>query len=464
MDVLHEYLVASKLIRTELGDSVLVDAQLSIVRLLATKQVHFRENFLLDFESTCAAANDFYRMMESFDELMESLKEKYPHVGWESNPSTEILIREASDLLCLYGNDAVYAVQQAHVYVMRDIRQSTIPTDLFSRDWEDRYTHNEVALSLVKTVEDYLFDFYNFLANEFLYRKVVSNLIRSVVCFYVQSLLHKADQMRRFRRRNKHGFDNRMRALCRMMYDIQVLQTYFFNLAQQLPSLARVAESELSVLIVLHELLGMAAGAANVSSKEEFIVVLHKRTGGDVGVTRHLMRDVWLLGAPKSRRREIEDTLSLMNAELQMLSMRMAEFPDSKKDPLRGLRLEETLRDLYQDRILQERNSLCGVCVQGFKTISPKKPERIQEALVSLASFPLALYRSPRHTATQVSDQLTTQLIPKIIESLPGGLQTHENFVEELEKRVLGTLKLHNIAFMKHSTDLEAKVFSAMMH
>eukprot|EP00541_Cyclophora_tenuis_P000373 CAMPEP_0116559870 /NCGR_PEP_ID=MMETSP0397-20121206/10652_1 /TAXON_ID=216820 /ORGANISM="Cyclophora tenuis, Strain ECT3854" /LENGTH=559 /DNA_ID=CAMNT_0004085719 /DNA_START=5 /DNA_END=1685 /DNA_ORIENTATION=+ len=459
VDVIHEYLVVSKLLRTEQGDAVLLDSLLSIIRILSEKQMEHRTHFLLSLEGACATANDFYRMMEHCDDLIERMKEKYVHIDWDQEHSntTEVLMREASNLLTQYGNDAVFATQNAHLYVMRTIKESTIPVDLFSKAWEDEYTNNEVAISIVKTSEDFLFDFYNYLSNEFLYRKTLKVLIRSIVCFYVRTLLRKADQMRgiHFGKRQKTAFINPKTALCRMMYDIQVLQTYFLTLVQQLPSLARTVENELSVLVVLHELLGVAAGEGNVASTEELLLVLHKRTGGDVAVTRHLMRDIWLLAAPKSKRYEIEDTLSMLNADLQALSAYMAEVPPTKStDPLWGLRLEEALKDLYQDRISHDR-SVCGVCVNKFRQISPRRRdvEKLKDTVVSIVTKPLQAYHKP----SESSNELATGLMPKIIESRPGGEESHKTFVRKLERNVYGSIKLHNISFMKGSEALERK-------
>jgi uncharacterized protein YutD len=383
-NVLHDYLKTSKLLGTKVGDTILVDGLFSIFRNLKYKHIHYRDNFLADLEGSCATANDFYRMMDTAEELWVTLRRTYPDVlGYDT---ISILSTEASDLLSLYSSDAVYAVQRAHMFVVREIHQSEIPTQLFSHDWEDVYTSNEVVLSLVKTMEDYLYDFHNYLCNDFLFRKVVDSLLRAMVCFYVTSLVRKADQARR-RKRNE-PFCNPPRALIRMVYDLELFRIYFENLTKEIPSLSNTVEEQLSILVLVHECLGIAAGNTDDSSLEEFVIVLHKHTGGNVEVTKHLLGDLWFLAAPRSQRKEIYNVVSLMQAELKMISMRMEEMAaprNQQRDPLQGIKLVETLKDLYDERILQEQFSVCAPCVHAIK--------KVQKKQLTKKSQPLGIHR-----------------------------------------------------------------------
>ena len=131
-------------------------------------------------------------MMEHAEDLIISLEKK--HIALQRNHNDDNsrlskLYREIDDLLYVYSNDAVYAAQRAHLFVLSTIQQSTIAKDLFSKDWETKFTHNEVAITLVKTVEDFLCDFHAFLSNDFHYQKVVATLVQAVVCFYVRCLV-----------------------------------------------------------------------------------------------------------------------------------------------------------------------------------------------------------------------------------------------------------------------------------
>jgi hypothetical protein len=329
-----------------------------------------RDRFLLDLESSCAAANDFMRMIECFDELLESVHRRYPRLkllmnhpikNEEDATKLELLELEASDLAALYGNDAVYSVQRSQIFVMKTIQQSSIPQDLFSSKWEDALDCNEVALAIVKTMDDFLSDYQDHLANNFLHGKIVGALVRSITCFYVECLLQKAKCVRRRKRREgrlghvESPFLNPGRAVLRMMYDIEVFRSYFLNLVNQLPELARLVEEELSVLVVIHECLVVATDNANGSSVEELIMVLHKRTGANVHVTRYIMKDLWLLAARQPEQgRVVYDTLTKMKGDLQLLSTnldhRQHDSGPPPRDQLPGLRLKDFLEQFYEHR------------------------------------------------------------------------------------------------------------------
>lgn len=426
-NVLHDYLTTSKLLGTEVGDILLVDGLLTIFRDLQYKHVHYRDNFLTDLECTCATANDFYRMMETAEEFWATLRRTYPKVLCQ-NGRASILFGEASDLLSLYSSDAVYAVQRAHMFVVREIHLSEIPAQLFSRDWEDVYTSSEVVLSLVKTMEDYLYDFHNFLCNDLLYRKVVDSLLRAMVCFYVTSLVRKADQARR--RKKNEPFCNPPRALVRMMYDLELFRSYFENLTKEIPSLSRIVEEQLSILILVHECLGIAVGSTDESSLEEFIIVLHKRIGGNVDVTKHLLGDLWFLAAPPSQRKEIYNLFSLMEAELLIISLHMEETDgnapiNQQRDPLQGIKLVETLKDIYEERILQEQFSVCAPCVHAIKKVQKKQVLKARKLEVRK---PLIRLNNPLREAGE-HDQIHRNLKEKLAEVLK--LQNLNAFVNK---------------------------------
>jgi hypothetical protein len=81
---------------------------------------------------------------------------------------------------------------------------------------------------------------------------------------------------------------------------------------------------------------------------------------------------------------EIYDVVSLMQAELQMISMRMEEMApplNQQRDPLRGIKLVETLKDLYEERILQEQFSVCAPCVHAIKKVQKKQVVKKSQTL-----------------------------------------------------------------------------------
>jgi hypothetical protein len=383
--------------------SFIVDGLLSMFRNLANKQTQYRKMFCVDLESSCTAANDFFRMMERTEHVWLYLLNRYPFLNYtddNSGASSSPLHREATELTALYGGDAVVAVEMAQTYVFRSISKSNIPAELFGRDWEDRFTHNEVVLSLIRILEGVLSDIHNWLYSDFLYHKVVAALVRGTVCFYVRCLVLKADQARRERRlrllhkpaawgdlrrggfvmENMQTFANPARAVSRIMYDIQVLRGYFHNLAKGTTSvLNRVVSTEFSALVIMYECLGLAVGQTGMESLEEMILVLHKRTGANPLVTRLLLGDLWFLAAPPTQKHVIYDKVGMMQADLQLVSTRMKERPlalvasnGGSQKPLNerlllSPNLGDMLQNLYQDRMLQEW-SLCGPCLPRFGT------------------------------------------------------------------------------------------------
>jgi hypothetical protein len=395
--LLDEYIISSHTLHTEVGDSVLMDGLLSIIRNLWYKQTHFRNTFLINLESCIAAANDFLRMIEKVDDLLYSMAKRYPHLEWEGSKldvTTSVLRREVADLVSLFASDAVHAAQRTSTFIFQTIQQSEIKQDLFGKEWEDKLVHNQVAVSMVKTFEDYLSDIHNAMEQDFLYHKVVVALVRSTVCFYLQCFIQKADQVRRAKRKfNKAAveqfqFISTSRAICRMSYDIQTLQDYFYNVAKESPPLARVVADELSVLAVILECMWLAVGQTG-DSLEEFIVVVHKRTGADSNVTKHFLSDVWLLMAPSDEQHVIANAVRLMTAELDMVSKRMQEKDaaspwklscgnsnsnSDSKDPMVGLRLQDMLQSMYQDRILQEKASVCGNLINNVRDLREREP------------------------------------------------------------------------------------------
>jgi hypothetical protein len=138
-------------------------------------------------------------MIECLNHATECVNGRYPGLklgplnkrvvhDHDSVVSAAVIERESSDLVALYTKHATYAVEKSHTFLMQVVRASSIQQDLFSCDWEeDRLS--EVAISIVMTSQDFLNDCYSFLSHPFLYCKLVGAVIRSIVSFYVHSLL-----------------------------------------------------------------------------------------------------------------------------------------------------------------------------------------------------------------------------------------------------------------------------------
>ena len=148
----------------------------------------------------------------------------------------------------------------------------------------------------------------------------------------MKCLINKADQVRRHSCNRKVvgsplfagrtstegvGFISASRAIRRMTYDIEVLRDYFrCVVSKESEALNRIVLDEFSMLAIILECMWLAVdhsgGDTGDSSLEEFIVVVHKRTGADSDVTKQFLSDIWLLIAPSDRRYVIDETINLM--------------------------------------------------------------------------------------------------------------------------------------------------------
>mmetsp|Transcript_12710 Transcript_12710/g.18040 ORF Transcript_12710/g.18040 Transcript_12710/m.18040 type:complete len:658 (-) Transcript_12710:146-2119(-) len=485
LEVLHEYLEQKELVATQDGDAILVDCLLFICRQIYHKQQHFRRNLIKDLETTCAISNDCLKMMESTERVIQELSVKYPHLNWEEveeelNPKTGALNRNFSDLVTLFEKDAVFAVEQLQLFVYRTINQSDIPQNLFSREWEEKFVHNQIALSLVKTIEDFLYDIDDYLCSDYLLGKTCTSLIQATVCFYVRCLVQKAEVVRHRRKpkppktgtamtastsqsnhnRNrlndemKLPFLNASRAGDRMMYDLEIMESYFFSLVEQVPALSRTVENEISILITIHECIEMAVGNANFESLERFIMVLHKRTGGNVIVTKNLVKDVWLLFAPANQQKDISDILGMMQVELQLISTQMRENPSpihhqqqldnsltfSSNKGNEGVRLDDMLLEIYAQRQM-EGNPICAPIMkvkdhilEGAAATRRRTMDRNKSALHHSRSNSPQKCRnqnnstSPKSPMSPLSPTIDTKMVGKV-----------------LKTKISGTLKLQKL-------------------
>lgn len=136
----------------------LVQAVGVIFKNLYEKQIACRNNFLTDFETCCAAANDFIRMSEKCEEILSDLIAECNL----SPESSDVLEEQSGALLGLYSNDAVFAAQKVHLYIFEPIEEA-VAEELFGEEWLDELTNNELALTVVRTLEDFMGDLEIFL-------------------------------------------------------------------------------------------------------------------------------------------------------------------------------------------------------------------------------------------------------------------------------------------------------------
>eukprot|EP00548_Thalassiothrix_antarctica_P006823 CAMPEP_0194141748 /NCGR_PEP_ID=MMETSP0152-20130528/11130_1 /TAXON_ID=1049557 /ORGANISM="Thalassiothrix antarctica, Strain L6-D1" /LENGTH=498 /DNA_ID=CAMNT_0038840477 /DNA_START=1 /DNA_END=1497 /DNA_ORIENTATION=+ len=476
---------------SEEGVALVMDCVLFIICNLRTLQAEHHDDFYHDIESSCAAGNDFMRMIDYFDQFIESVLNKYPALKKrkDKKKTTTVLEKESSELVAMYGNDAIFTVQRSQVYVMKIIHDSTIRDDIFSVEWEESFTCNEVALSIVQTMEDYLYDFHNFLSDEYLYQKIVAALVRAVVCFYIRSLLQKAENVRRRRRRNNRTLETRFnsptRAILRLMYDIQVFHSYFTNLVKQIPPLRDVVREELGALSIIYECINLAINDKDPTTGmlQDHILVLHKRTGASTNVTKYILQDLWLLVSSKSDRKKLNETFLQVHVELERMSTNIKEndmlnsVPKSR-DLLPGLLLKEVLAEFYELRIAQEKVVIpCAPCLRLSRdkarlhnnkgSATPKSPTSIVNALNLDFMKPKM---NPRKL--DFDKENTSHLLPILcgedkLLSKPAiflgslsevNMEEHKKIMETLEGKLFKILKLHNLNFINHTVRLRPRM------
>jgi hypothetical protein len=311
----------------------LVQAVGVIFKKLYEKQIDGRDRFLLDLELCCAASNDFIRMSENCEEILaETLAVCNLRPG-----IAEALQEQTAILLDLYTKDAVFAAQKVHVYIFEPIDEA-VSKDLFSDEWLNEWTSNELSLTIVKTVEDYIGDLKRFL-DEVMVTKAIEALVTSTVLFYIKCLLRKAGK---HKLKKRPIWSNPGRALGRMMGDIRVMKGYFQSLIPVFSSLSRILDTEFEILETIHELLSIATGNS-YSTFQDFVLLLQKRIR-NIPITKLVVGDLWYLVRP-TEERAIYDLLDDMEEELKELAPTEESAMESAKErnAVPGLRVDQAI-------------------------------------------------------------------------------------------------------------------------
>lgn len=308
---------------------VLVLAVNVIFSYLRMKQLECRDDFLTDLECCCAAANDFIRMSDQCEEILSDLES----ASTLSKESLDTLAAQSNELLTLYSSDAVYAAQRVYVYVFEPIEEE-IGSALFDTEWEESLTHNELALTLVRTLEDYMGDLELWL-EELMVRKVVDALIISTINFYIKCLLKKADN----KNAKESSFNDPKTAIARIRGDVGVIREYFESLIEVFPALGRVIDTEFEIVDTIVELMMIAAGLSNANTEEQ-VFVLQRRIKDD-NLTRCLVGDIWHLMNP-SEERALYEQLEEHEATLKAMAPTGPDPADSRNTDT-GLRLDHVV-------------------------------------------------------------------------------------------------------------------------
>ena len=276
------------------------EACFGMLHALYCRQVQFRDSLLFDLEGCCAAANDFYTLMEKAEEWAEDLESRHPHlllVGRRADcgegPPPH---KEMQDLLRLYAADATYAARIVQQFVFESVWGSTIATELFGTGWEEG---EAVVESLILTIDDYLADVEDYLGdNHLLLQKVLEALIEATVIFYVQCLLQKVDGL--LKRigtvkgkltMSRNGLYNRLftdmaRATSRMEDDIYAMKSSFKSWMIQCPALDHTIEREFAMLVAMKTCLSFVGHHCRANM---FVPTFYDRTAGNIVMTRKLI-------------------------------------------------------------------------------------------------------------------------------------------------------------------------------
>ena len=302
-----------------------------ILSHMRSKQVHARNNTLQDLETCCAASNDFTRMSEKTEDMVAELMSECEF----SEDMVATLEASCEELMGVYSSDAVYSARSVHIYVFDPIEEE-IGVRLFEEDWENVMIDNDLAISLVRTLEDFHEDLVHYM-DDFMVVKSMMSLMSATVIFYAKCLLQRAET---HRNNKKPYFGDVKTALDRMTGDIKVLRDYFEGLVPQMPTLKKNVDKDFEILTTIHELLSIAAGIS-VSEVEDFILVLQKRVR-DVGITKHIVGDLWHLVAPTEERyvwelvESMEERLTAIAPPDDALALEVND-----RAYVKGLRLDE---------------------------------------------------------------------------------------------------------------------------
>ena len=317
----------------------LVQAVGVIFKNLYEKQIECRDKTLNELDLCCAAANDFLRMSEKCEEILSEMVAECNL----SPAAAEALEEQSAILLGLYSSDAVYAAQKVHIYIFEPIEEA-IGEELFGDEWLDNCTNNELALTLVRTLEDFMGDLETFL-DEVMVGKAIDGLVSATIIFYIKCLLRKSANHKDGKRA---VWSNDAKALQRITGDVKVMKEYFEALAPSYPSLSRTLDGEFEILETIHELLSIASGNSN-SNSHDFVLFLQKRIR-NVEISKLVVGDLWHLVKP-AEERQIYEMIDGMEEELKAIAPTDEGAMQSaiNRATVPGLRLDQESAKLFDE-------------------------------------------------------------------------------------------------------------------
>jgi hypothetical protein len=321
-----------------------VHGLVAILKHLFELQIQNRDTFLVDFETCCAASNDFLRMGDTLEEIVREQQVCVDNTNSSSSSQTQpgaALEEQAGLLLMLYSRDAIFAAQKIHLPIMDTIEEA-ISEQLFGKEWLHDLTRNELAMTVVRTLEDYLEDLESFL-DDVIVGKTLEALVTSTVICYAKCLVRMSANHLQFFQKSIWKKENQ-RGLDRMRGDIMVMKEYFENMAaSSYPKLLRTAEEEFEVLDAMHELLSIATGLSK-SNLQDFVLLLHKKLQNTT-LTKYVVGDLVHLVRPELEKDiyELVDSMDPVLATISSPKHRARLDIASARDTVPGLCLADEL-------------------------------------------------------------------------------------------------------------------------
>ena len=363
--LIHEYIVLHRLNPTDAGPTLIISLTRFIVSSLREIQTKYRDYFLSTLENCCAAANDFFRMTNLVESMVDRIIKKYKAFTLQGRPLLDILSAEVQELVTLYSYDAVYAAQMTYSFVFEPIK-ANLAKKLFGPEWELKCTSNEIALSITQTIQDFVVDIETYLSNIFLAKKVIDVLVKATVNFYIKCVVMKARATRNLlvnAKQMKKGVDTHrfrypQRAVWRMCGDVYVLKQFYTKFCERMRALSKIITKEFAPLIAILEYMIKVTEFAKKAYVDErgqvdardLIMLLQKYTG-NIRITKLIAIDLWWLIMPDGEElvfdvtRDIKDSLKGINQE-DLHEDSNLDLVQRQKIP--GIALSEVLEKIYK--------------------------------------------------------------------------------------------------------------------
>jgi Exocyst complex component Sec6 len=328
----------------------LVQAVGVVFKILYDKQSKARDSFCNDFQTCCAAANDFLRMSEKCEEIVDEIKQECNL----SSKASEILEEQSAALLGIYSGDAVFAAKKTQTYCLTVIEEE-ITEELFSPEWEEDLTENETAHAIVNILDECMSDVETGV-DELLVSRAAEAQVSLVVNFYISTLLKKGASVKG----SKHGlFKDSNEAIERMRDDVEIFRKYFRELGEEHPTLGRLADDEFSLLESVIALLEWGGafkksegndGGGDQLKLKECIAPLQKRLK-NVAVVKFFVGELLTMINPSEEKnlyeilRSIQEWLTSLISEKAQTSSTVSD-----RSAILALRLDQILTSHMENR------------------------------------------------------------------------------------------------------------------